>query len=172
MARFSRSETLFNLVKKVLKDEARKGHTTLRDASAAVMAHMQNHGGVGAHGISHGMLLLAARRIVADEVRVQFKHTMPENVAVSVFRNAPPELSKVLSRIPAWIAVQKGAGARRVPALMATPEDWEANGRIKHEIGRATVLHGDRSFSVADMMRTYGYKTLSDAAELNGEDCG
>ena len=151
------------IVSNVLLDEAKKGATTKKGATALVMLELERRGGPGKFGIGQAELLMCLEQIIGTEVSRQLKQRLPEGfVDGYAWPNAPPSLVAELRRLPAWIACDEGADARWVPSLKASAEEWKANAGLKMKKAEQTIRQADLSTDIANYLETYGFDTLDD----------
>jgi len=152
------------VVSNVLLDEAKKGETTKKGATALVMLKLEAGGGPSKFGIGPAELIMCLEHMVGVEVSRQLKCRLPEGfVDGYAWPNAPPSFVQELHRLPAWIAVEDGSDARWVPSLKATAQEWRDNAGLKMKKAEQTIRQADLSTDIANYLSTYGFDTLDDA---------
>jgi len=152
------------LVSSVLLEEAKKGATTRKGATALVMLQLEKGGGPGKFGIGQAEMIMCLHQIVGEEVGRQLKQRLPDGfVDGYTWPNAPPSLIAELRRLPAWIATAEGPEARWVPALTASVRDWDDNATLKHRKAQQTIKQADLSTDIARYLKLYGYGSLDEA---------
>jgi hypothetical protein len=152
------------LVHDVLLDEAKKGETTKKGATALAMLRLEASGGPGKFGIGPAEMIMCLKDMVGKEVTRQLKAQLPDGfVPGYAWPNAPPALLQELHRLPAWIATEDGSDARWVPSLKATAAEWDANAQLKMKKAEQTIKQADIATDIARYLNTYGYDTLDDA---------
>ena len=159
-----RAPRLQKEVTSVLLEEARKGTTTKKGATAIVMRRLEAGGGPGKFGIGPAEMLVCLKEIVGKEVGRQLKSQLPEEfIAGYKWPNAPPSLLAELHRLPAWIAIEEGSDAHWVPSLKALVRHWETNAEIKMKKADQTVRQADVSTDIARYLIAYGFSSLDEA---------
>jgi len=152
------------VVSNVLLDEARKGTTTKKGATALVMLQLERGGGPGRFGIGPAEMIMCLEHMVGTEVSRQLKSRMGEEfLSGHAWPNAPPGLLQELTRLPAWIAIEEGSDALWVPSLKATAAQWKENAALKIKKAEQTYKQADVSTDIANYLETYGFDTLDDA---------
>jgi hypothetical protein len=151
-----------SLVSGILKEEARRGHTTKQTVVAKAMAKITQGGGPARYGIGHAYVIHATAQAVSSETDRQFKQGLPENVFRMSMRNAPPALVQTMHKLPQWIAIGEGPGADWVPSLQATAEQWMENFYLKRRIAERTMQAATVSEEMARYLDQHGMQSLSE----------
>ncbi len=112
--------------------------------------------------LSPAMVHMAQRKIYEEEVRRQFKTPLPANVRAAVASNFPVEMKDYIEKLPAWFAIEKGAGARHVLTINATAEHWAMAARMKQKHANETRVQARNSRNIGDVLVQLGVNCIGD----------
>lgn len=157
-------ELLITAVRSVLNMQSRKGKTTKREASLAVLGKIDKAGGPTKFGIGAAAMRMALTHIVDVEVTRQLKMGMTDHEYRFVLpADTPMEIIAALGKVPRWIAVSDGSEAEWVPALQATPTNWLENSQLKEKKAQQTQAKANVSTDIARFLTMNNFASLEEA---------
>lgn len=89
-----------------------------------------------------------------DVLHTRMTETHSQQFIDQYFSHLPDEVIGLLGAIPRFICISAGGGreAEHVMSVMATPEHWDANFKLKDRIAKATMAKRNEARSVRDLL--------------------
>lgn len=142
-------------IQKVVSSQVKHGETTVGKCARLALDKIRQNGTLPRAAVEVAMM-----ELVTVEVQKALKVPLPQTIHRRLCNNMPIDLASHIGVIPSWIAVQKGPGAKRVAAIYATADDWEACANIKMQLAKATARKGTRDLDIARLLRSMDAPSL------------